>query len=315
MKNSVPLPVTVIIPAYKAAGTIRRSLDSVLAQTSPPSEVLVVDDGSPDRAQLRAVLAPYGSVVTLLQKPNGGAASARNYGIDQARGEWIALLDADDYWEPSKLERQFQVIEANPGVGLVGCSYYEEEPGKPRTLTSDKMSPYCGRLLHSERSESFDAALVVWTSTLVIRRDLLAGHRFVTDFETAEDRDLWIRLFSAGSAYLLPDFLATYVQEPGGTISNESRSRLWQCAQGHASKRASAWRESPEETGGFRSAPLGVRLIVTRAAAEGSATRLVTTTLAALRAGGLVGNLQVCGVVAGELLHERHLSTAHGPLP
>ena len=209
------LPVTVIIPAYKAAGTIRRSLNSVLAQTSPPSEVLVVDDGSPDGEQLVDALASFGPTATLLSKRHGGASSARNFGIDRAQQEWIAFLDADDFWEPTKLERQFEIIRAHPELGLVGCRYYEQEPGQPRTPAGQKMSAYCGRVLRSD-TPAFDASLVVWTGTLVISRKLFAGHRFVTGLEPAEDRDLWIRLFAAGSAYLLPDLLATYVQEPGG---------------------------------------------------------------------------------------------------
>lgn len=210
------LPVTVIIPAYNAANTIRRSLDSVLAQTTPASEVFVVDDGSPDRKQLIAEVASFGPTVTLLSTPHGGASSARNFGIDRAQQTWIAFLDADDFWEPTKLERQFEIIQRYPGLGLVGCRYYEQKPEQPRRPAGQKMSVYCGRVLRSETAPAFDASLVVWTGTLVIRRDLFAHHRFVTGLEPAEDRDLWIRLFAAGSAYLLPDLLATYVQEPGG---------------------------------------------------------------------------------------------------
>ena len=97
------LPITVVIPAYKAAGTIRRPLDSILRQTARPTEILVVDDGSPDGAELRMAIASYGSDVTLLSKPNGGAASARNHGIDHATCPWVAFIDADDYWEADKL--------------------------------------------------------------------------------------------------------------------------------------------------------------------------------------------------------------------
>ncbi len=229
-KDNVPLPVTVVIPAYKAAGTIRRSLNSVLAQTAPPSEILVVDDGSPDGDALRAVLAAYGASVTLVRQSHAGASTARNLGIDRAQHEWIAFLDADDYWEPTKLERQFQIVETHPEIGLVGCRYYEEVPGEPRTAAAQKMSPFCGRVLRSETDSAFEASLVVWTGTLVIRRDLFAGRRFVTGLETAEDRDLWIRLFSASSAYLLSDRLATYVQEPGGLsrtdLDNDCRNML-----------------------------------------------------------------------------------------
>jgi glycosyltransferase involved in cell wall biosynthesis len=79
------LPVTVIIPAYNAANTIRRSLDSVLAQTTPAAEVFVVDDGSPDGKQLIAEVASFGPTVTLLRTRHGSASNARNFGIDRVR--------------------------------------------------------------------------------------------------------------------------------------------------------------------------------------------------------------------------------------
>src|SRR3984957_2684445 len=94
--------VSVIIPYYRASQTIARAVESALGQTVRPYEILVVDDGSPDDA--RIATKEFGSSVTLFHKPNGGAASARNLGIEQAQGEWIAFLDAEDYWEPGKLE-------------------------------------------------------------------------------------------------------------------------------------------------------------------------------------------------------------------
>src|ERR1700728_1366179 len=101
--------VSVIIPYYRAQETIARAVRSVLTQTYPPSEIIVVADGSPDDPSEE--LKGFGSAVTLIRKRNGGAASARNSGIDHAQGEWIAFLDADDHWEPSKLERQLAVSE------------------------------------------------------------------------------------------------------------------------------------------------------------------------------------------------------------
>lgn len=210
------VPVSVVIPAYRAAHTIRRSLDSVLQQSTPPTEILVIDDGSPDGEELSSAILQYGSAVTLLRKTNGGAASARNFGIEHAKHDWIAFLDADDYWEIDKLERQMKVIYNNPGIGVVGCRWYEEEPSQVRTPSSHQALRFAGRRLQTRGSDAFEVALVVWTSSLLIRRSALAAERFDTDLVTAEDRDLWIRLFANNDAYILPELLATYVQEPGG---------------------------------------------------------------------------------------------------
>ena len=100
------MTVSVVIPAYNASTTISRTINSVLAQTMRPMEIFVVDDGSPDGDLLQRELILFGDQVTLLRKPNGGAASARNFGIGKASGEWVAFLDADDYWEPEKIATQ-----------------------------------------------------------------------------------------------------------------------------------------------------------------------------------------------------------------
>jgi glycosyltransferase involved in cell wall biosynthesis len=101
--------VSLIIPYYRASQTIARAVESALAQTVRPLEILIVDDGSPEGAA--EATKQFGSSVTVIRKPNGGVASARNLGVEHAKGEWFAFLDADDYWEPVKLERQLAVSE------------------------------------------------------------------------------------------------------------------------------------------------------------------------------------------------------------
>jgi glycosyltransferase involved in cell wall biosynthesis len=205
--------VSVIIPAYRAAGTIARALDSVLAQTAPPAEVFVVDDGSPD--DLAAVVAAYGERVTLVRKPNGGAASARNLGLDLARGEFVAFLDADDYWEPHKLERQLALFRAYPELGLTCARWFTQVPGRPRTAPPAAAGPDFDRVLTPAGDRVMSAVTEMWTGTLLVRRCAVGANRFTPGLEPAEDRDMWIRLVAAAPVYLSPEPLATYVQEPG----------------------------------------------------------------------------------------------------
>ena len=122
--------VSVIIPAFRAARTIGAPLDSLLAQIRLPDEIFVIDDGSPD--DLYSTLKGYGDRITLVRKPNGGAASARNLGIERSKGDLIAFLDADDYWESIKLERQLAIFRDHPEVGLVASRFFEQPPGRPR---------------------------------------------------------------------------------------------------------------------------------------------------------------------------------------
>ena len=107
--------VSVVIPSYNRGRCLPDTIGSVLAQTVTPLEVLVVDDGSSD--DTREVCARYAAPVRYVGRPNGGASAARNTGMRAARGEFIAFLDADDVWEPSKLEVQLALHDTNPEVG------------------------------------------------------------------------------------------------------------------------------------------------------------------------------------------------------
>ena len=205
--------VTVVIPAYRATKTIGRAMDSVLAQTLAPDEILVIDDGSPD--EIAPALAAYGDRVRLLRKPNGGAASARNFGIERAAGDLIAFLDADDHWEPGKLAAQVDVFRRHPEVGVCSTRFFVLTPGGEPSITRAVEERDVGRVLRPRGPAIFDVAMQLWTSVVMVRKSLLGERRFPTDLKTAEDRDLWVRLAAAAPVYLLGEPLATCVLEPG----------------------------------------------------------------------------------------------------
>jgi glycosyltransferase involved in cell wall biosynthesis len=209
--------VSVIIPYYRARQTIARAVESVLGQTVPPQEILIVDDGCPEDAAVAT--KRFGSSVSLIRKSNGGTASARNLGIEYAQGEWIAFLDADDYWEPTKLERQLTFTE---GAGVVGSMWFTEAPGEPRSLAKIVDPGFFGRTFRPRDSEAFQVAMNLWTSALLVRRKVLGEQRFVSGLEPAEDRDLWIRLVGTTAVYLVPEPLATYGQWPESLSNSDS---------------------------------------------------------------------------------------------
>jgi glycosyltransferase involved in cell wall biosynthesis len=111
-----------VIPVYNGARDIRRAIDSVLAQTRPVNELIVVDDGSTD--DTCDVVRSYGDKVRLLEQPNRGVAAARNYGAREARSEFIALLDHDDEWLPAKIDVQMAALERQPGSRLAYCAFW-----------------------------------------------------------------------------------------------------------------------------------------------------------------------------------------------
>lgn len=112
-------PVSVVISNYNYGRYLRQAIDSVLTQSRPPLEVLVVDDGSTDGSE--AVVRRYGDRVRWVQQHCRGVSAARNLGVQESRGGLITFLDADDYWMPEKLERQVARWRQDPEAGLVHC--------------------------------------------------------------------------------------------------------------------------------------------------------------------------------------------------
>src|ERR1700687_3102605 len=111
--------VSVIIPSYNNAAFIAETLESVFAQTFKDYEVIVVNDGSPDTPQLERALGPYLNRIVYFEQENKGPAGARNAGIRQARGAFLAFLDSDDMWLPNFLAEQMKFFETDPSLDLV----------------------------------------------------------------------------------------------------------------------------------------------------------------------------------------------------
>lgn len=128
--RSAQMPrISVIIPAYNAAATIGTAIESILAQGYPAHEIIVVDDGSADRTGERA--QAYGDRVTYLRQDNAGPSAARNRGVREASGEWVAFLDADDWYLPDRLLIHAEMIRDDPKLDfLVGSFDYVDSQGK-----------------------------------------------------------------------------------------------------------------------------------------------------------------------------------------
>src|SRR5262249_14941569 len=115
--------VSVIIPTFNSAALVAEAVESALAQTAPPAQVLVIDDGSADDTAQR--LLRFGDRVRYVRQENQGVSAARNHGIRMAAGEVVAFLDADDFWHPRKLELQLDALAARPDLGLLGTGVFD----------------------------------------------------------------------------------------------------------------------------------------------------------------------------------------------
>ncbi len=194
--------IAVIIPTYNRIDTIPGALDSVLDQTHPPDEIIVVDDGSTDGT---AELLPekYPSVKVLRQQ-QAGVSSARNRGVASAESEWIAFLDSDDLWMPEKLERQMQAIDSNPGTVL--CHTNEIWIRNGRRVNAMKKHGKSGGWIFQDCLP----LCAISPSSVLIRRDLLDSlGGFDPSLPACEDYDLWLRICARHPVLYLPDSLIT----------------------------------------------------------------------------------------------------------
>ena len=189
--------VTVIVPAYNAASHLPGALASIRAQTRPPDEVLVIDDGSTDGTGEIAAGRAEGLNLRVLRQPNGGAAAARNLGLRHASGTWIAFLDADDLWLPRRLEKGLALLARETALRWAASAFLE------RTLhgTEERrgLTPRGRSRLVKDAFENifdiFERDAVIWTSTLLVHRSCFEE---VGDFDRSlarrEDVDLWTRI-------------------------------------------------------------------------------------------------------------------------
>ena len=166
------MDISVVIPAYNAEKTIAATLQSVLNQTYPPSEVIVVNDGSKDGTKERVL--EFGDRVRLINQENSGVSAARNFGVENSNSDWIAFLDSDDLWLPEKLECQVSLLEKHEGVQWCATRYFECV-GENKTLSSFgepvAEEDLAGRIIHSLQAISDSSN--IWVSTILIRKSLV----------------------------------------------------------------------------------------------------------------------------------------------
>jgi glycosyltransferase involved in cell wall biosynthesis len=189
-----------IIAAYQASEFIADAIDSLLAQTLPPAEIIVCDDGSTDA--LDAALAPYGDRIMLLRKENGGEASAKNTAALAASGEFVAILDADDVYYAERLEALAELSVQRPDLDILTTDCFIVAGG--RVMRNCYDTGY--RFETGDQRRGILERNFVGPGLMAVRRDaLLAVGAFDEAFRHATDWDCWIRMIFAGSRAGLVD--------------------------------------------------------------------------------------------------------------
>ena len=213
--------VSVVIPTYNSATMVVQAVESVLSQTYHDFEILVVDDGSTDNTQ--QAIGRFGDLVRYFKQKNQGVSAARNAGIKQARGEYIAFLDSDDIWLPDKLAEQVPWLNTDPNVGLVYCDW---------SVVSNGCVAHSSFLRHlpANSGDVFDDLIqsgFILTSGVVVRRACLDD---VGDFDKsltiAQDYDLWLRISYRWQVQLVSKCLFTKRNLAGSLSSSLSKTAL-----------------------------------------------------------------------------------------
>ncbi len=214
--------VSVIVPAYNVEPYIRQAVESVLRQTVPEVEVIVVDDGSTDgtAAQLSGLADPR---LRLIRQEHAGVCASRNTGVGLARAPYLGFLDGDDLWLPDKLRRHIAVLEAHPEIDL--------------TFSLSRVIDRSGRELHCMPRhrggvvgfrELITQSPIRNGSTVVLRRQVLqrAGP-FDPSLSPCEDCEMWLRVagLRPANVYCIPEALTLYRRRPGQLTSD--RALFW----------------------------------------------------------------------------------------
>jgi glycosyltransferase involved in cell wall biosynthesis len=207
----------VVIPAYNAAWCLEHALDSVLEQDHRPLEIIVVDDGSSDDTPALLERRDH-ELLRVIRQENRGLSAARNTGIEAAQGNYVAFLDADDWWLPGKLRAQVELMERRPEIGFCSVATRVEDP-EGRLLQIWKCPEWEGDFLQAIFTEL--AAVAGSGSGVMARRELFQKARlFDESLRSLEDIDMWMRLAAVSGYACIDEPLAVILKRPDSMSRN-----------------------------------------------------------------------------------------------
>ena len=226
--------VSVVIPLYNKEANIAATLQSVMQQTCRDFEVVVVDDGSTDDSH--TVVETFIREHTdnhvpfrLIRKPNGGVCSARNRGIREAMGEYIALLDADDQWDKDYLQEQVRMINDFPDAAMWGINYAETYNGKLiRRLQTGLKEGYRGYVDHYFQMRDRQSDLFCSSSVVIRKQVFEQTGMFDERLRYSEDIDMWFRIIATHRVAFYDKYMVYYLYDASNRAMNRKRRlRYW----------------------------------------------------------------------------------------
>ncbi len=221
------IKISVIVPVYNAGTTLNKSISSVLNQTLGDFELLLINDGSTDNsAEVCRELAESDSRIVYIQKENGGAASARNLGVQKARGEYLCFVDGDDYIDPSMLEF-FYNTASKYNADIVQCGYFMEN-GDSVSRISASSGVFAGEEINQKMIEIKSKNLIDSPCNKAYRREfVLASGVTMPEGEAFEDTDFNLRLLKYSPKFVVCDeCFYHYVLRMGSTTRKYNPQKL-----------------------------------------------------------------------------------------
>jgi len=231
--------VSIIIPTYNRAATLPRAIDSVIAQTVDTWEIIVIDDGSTDNTSdiTKKYQRKLGDRIQYISQSNQGASAARNAGIDAASRTFVAFLDSDDEYVPTKLERQLALFEAVPDIGLVYSDYafvdldrkrhasaFDEKLLLARAVPSQEISPGL-RVCDARLFETLLRGYFIATITGIMKRDVLGSRiRFDERINYAEEWLFYLQVAKVTRAGFVDESLCVH-HFTNGSLARTNRAR------------------------------------------------------------------------------------------
>ncbi|MBI2852131.1 MAG: glycosyltransferase family 2 protein [Chloroflexi bacterium] len=213
--------VSVIIPTYNRASMVKDAIESVLVQTHTDHEIIVVDDGSTDNT--REIVASFSNKVRYVYQQNRGRSNARNHGLRLAQGKYIAFLDDDDMFLPTKLEKQVARLETEPNFGMVYSS----------AICTDERRNEISRRYHANESGdiyrkiAFYLPVTILLPTVLVRNEVMANvGGFDENMNRFEDTDMWRRIAKRYRILAMPETLTVTRTHAGNTLTNQDSQKI-----------------------------------------------------------------------------------------
>ena len=220
------MKISAVIPAYNSAEFLKEAIDSILQQSCPVDEIIVVDDGSTDKTQ--QIAESFGNQITYIKQANQGPSAARNKGILAAEGDWIAFLDADDQWTANKIERQLTALKKEPSLKLIAADMSEIDPLGTLLVESvlakhdllERFRALNGSAVHNALASLVSKNFIPTGTVLVEKAALIESNLFNPMIRFGEDLELWAKIACNHPIACLPEVMMLRRQHDNNATQN-----------------------------------------------------------------------------------------------